>query len=322
MFADVESRDTCVQGLRERDDRIVRRRRVSMKLIAIMPVKNESWILGLSARVALQWCDMLIVADHHSTDKSRDIMNDLHREYGASRFLIRDDRVEDWHEMQQRNMLLEEARDQGATHIAMIDADEILTGNLQRTIREHVESLGVGQMLYLPGYNLRGGLDRYHSNGVWGNRWFSTAFKDSLRLDWRGDKFHHREPEGLTFTPRKPIEQGDGGVMHLWAASERRLIAKHALYKVTERLRFPQKPVAEIDRMYSWAIHGDPSNPKYGTPRTWTYAPVKDSWWFGYKEWMKYLDLDAVPWQEQAVRDLVAEHGRERFAQLDLFGIA
>jgi hypothetical protein len=37
---------------------------------------------------------------------------------------------------------------------------------------------------------------------------------------------------------------------------------------------------------------------------------------------MKYLDVDAEPWQEAEVRRLVAEHGRETFAGLDLFGVA
>jgi hypothetical protein len=37
---------------------------------------------------------------------------------------------------------------------------------------------------------------------------------------------------------------------------------------------------------------------------------------------MKYLDVDAEPWQEAEVRRLVAEYGREKFTGLDLFGVA
>src|SRR4051812_45523687 len=113
-------------------------------------------------------------------------------------------------------------------------------------------------ILQLPGYNLRHGTAFYHANGVWGNRWFSTAFQDDPRLGWAGDRFHHREPMGVKLQPYRPIQQGDGGVMHLWGASERRLTAKHALYKLSERLRWPEKPIAEIDRMYSLALKGDP----------------------------------------------------------------
>ena len=62
--------------------------------------------------------------------------------------------------------------------------------------------------------------------------------------------------------------------MHLWGVSEKRLVAKHALYKLTERIRWPEKPVEEIDQMYSWAIHGAAN---YGTPATWQYAQVPES---------------------------------------------
>ena len=41
-----------------------------MKLICLMPARNEDWIIGLSARAALMWCDELIVMDHASTDRT------------------------------------------------------------------------------------------------------------------------------------------------------------------------------------------------------------------------------------------------------------
>jgi hypothetical protein len=178
-----------------------------------------------------------------------------------------------------------------------------------------------GSILELPGYNLRNGINQYHSNGVWGNRWFSTAFADAPDLGWSGDRFHHREPGPRKLTSYRPIQQGQGGTVHLWGASERRLIAKHALYKVTERLRWPDRDTWEIDGMYSLAIKGSES-PAYGTPATWTYSPVPESWWAPYAHLMKYLDVNAEPWQEAEVRRLVAEHGREKFAGLDLFGVA
>jgi hypothetical protein len=324
-----------------------------MNLIGLMPVRNEDWILGLSARVALMWCDSLVILDHASTDWTVEIIWGLMREY-RGRVVVLSEPDPTWAEMAHRQAMIEMARSHGSTHIAICDCDEILTGNLLGSIRGHIEAAGPN-MLMLPGYNLRGGLSRYHANGVWANRWFSTAFKDNPRLSWSGDKFHSREPGGITWSHVQPVKQGDGGMMHLWGASDRRLIAKHALYKVTERLRWPDKPVAEIDRMYSWAIKGDSTN-GYGTPETWTYADVPAEWWAPYmgdstngygtpetwtyadvpaEWWAPYIarveglsltmpigsvDIEAEPWQEAEVRRLVAEHGRERFEGLDLFG--
>lgn len=281
-----------------------------------MPVRNEDWVLELSARFALMWVDELILLDHRSEDRSRKIMNQVSDDH-PERVIIRDWREQKWDEMPMRQHLLEEARARSGSHIALIDADEILTANLLPNIRHHIANMPHGHILMLPGYNLRGG-QRYHANGIWGNRWFSTAFADDSRLGWTGDRFHSREPHGMKLREYRPIQQGEGGVLHLWGASERRLRAKSALYKLTERLRWPEKPIAEIDRMYSWAIYGQPGHPSFGTPQNWSYAEVPAAWW-GLRD----LDLDMVPcpWQEAEVRRLLDQHGEELASGLDLFGV-
>lgn len=299
---------------------------MKIKIVGMMPVRNEDWIVGLSARVALRWCDKLVLLDHASTDRSPKIVEDLRAEFGER---VHRSNVADpvWHEMTHRHQMFTDARCRGATHLAIIDADEVLTSDLlvegggQSVIRSAVEVLPVGHILHLPLYNLRGGINRYHNNGVWGDRMVSLAFADDPRLSWSGDKFHSREPGGPKLVPYRPIRHGQGGVMHLWGANERRLVAKHALYKVTERLRWPGKSASEIDRLYSLSIKGDPAVPGYGTPATWSYAAVPAAWWAGYEDLLRFLTIDAVPWQEAEVQRLVTEYGRERFAGLDLFGV-
>lgn len=287
-----------------------------------MPVRNEAWVLGLSARVALKWCDALVIYLHACTDDSRRIACEVAKEHAGRVLVVGNDRPE-WDEMQHRQAMLELARvseyggGPAATHIAIIDADEVLTGNLLPDIRGHVESLPRGAILQLPGFNLRRSLNRYHASGVWGNRWFSCVFRDEAALHWGGDRFHAREPQGRTLVPFRPVGQARGGILHLWGSSERRLIAKHALYKITERLRWPGKPSAEIDRYYNLAIHGM----REDNPRNWAFATVKPEWWEPYADLMQYLDVGAEPWQEAECARLIAGHGREKFAGLDLFGL-
>lgn len=298
-----------------------------MKLIGMMPIRNEDWVLGLSLRVALKWCDEMVVLLHGCTDRSVDIVIDTCRESvqrsGYNRIHISTSGGE-WLEMEHRQRMLQLARLYGATHLAMVDADEVLTGNLIQILRGCIESgrPATNSMIELPGYNLREGLGVYHANGVWGHRWFSTVFAYDPALSWQGEQFHHREPFGKKFESFRPVEQGDGGIMHLWGASERRLIAKHALYKVTERILHPDKDIKKLEWEYSLSIKGDPAHPSYGTPATWTYAPVPSSWWEPYADLMKYLNLDAIPWQEAETRRLVEQHGRGFFSGLDLFGVA
>ena len=288
-----------------------------MKLVGLMPVRNEDWVLGLSARAALMWCEELILLLHACTDRSLEIAEAVRTEHpGRVSIDVQVDGV--WHEMVHRQIMLQMARERGATHIAIVDADEILTGNLDLTL-----SLDGAHILQLPLYNLRHGIQQYHANGLWGNRIVSVAFADDPALHWAGDRFHAREPQGKRLTGFQPIAQGAGGVMHLWGASERRLLAKHALYKVTERVRWPAKDVRSIDREYSMCVTGNPvvrNAPR--EPECWMFREVPVSWWEPYAHLLQYLDVTAEPWQEAEVRRVVAEHGREKFAGLDLFGLA
>lgn len=287
-----------------------------MRLIGMMPCRNEDWVLELSARAALMWCDALMILDHASTDRTWEIISRLRVEF-PGRVACDCATDPDWKEMQHRQSVLQSSRDMGATHLAIVDADEVLTGNLLPMIRVHIESMPPGRILQLPGYNLRGGIHQYHATGIWSDRWFSTAFRDEPRFGWSGDRFHHREPaDCMPFV--RPIAQGQGGVMHLWGASERRLVAKHALYKMTETLRWPEKQRSEIDRTYNLAFV---PSANLNFDQNWRYGEVPSEWWAPYADLCSRIDLEAVPWQEQECRRLFAEHGPERFAGLNLFGV-
>jgi Glycosyl transferase family 2 len=295
-----------------------------MKLVGIMPVRNEAWCLGFTLRIALQWCDTVIVFAHCCTDASIGIAREIG--WGTGRVIVATDDSERWDEMRHRQTLLDYARRTAATHIAIIDADEFMSANLlpspdERShgsphILDYVNALPPAQILELPGYNMREMPGepltmRYHANGVWGSRWFATVFLDLPGLSWQGDRFHHREPFGCNWARWRPIRQGYGGTIHLWGASERRLRAKHVHYRLTERLRWPTKPVQDIERLYSLAT--SPREP-------WTFHTLPPTWIEPYSDWMQYLHIDEEPWQEADLRLLLETHGRDKFRGLDLLG--
>lgn len=115
-----------------------------------------------------------------------------------------------------------------------------------------------------------------------------------------------------------PIGQGAGGVLHLWGANERRLRAKHALYKMVETIRWPHKSRAEIDRLYNLAFL-PAAGPQF--EQRWHFAEVPFEWWLPYQHLLPYLDLAATPWQEEECSRLHTLHGARRFEGLDLFGV-
>lgn len=285
-----------------------------MVLIALMPVRNEDWILGLSGRAALKWCDGIIFSDHSSTDRSREIMEDISEEHPGRVHITTWPADEHWSEMAQRQSLLMAARSRGATHLAVTDADELLTGNLLSTIRPQIEQLPPGAHVDVGMPCMWRSLTQYRCDpGIWSNRMDLTlAFHDRADLCWKrhaGGDHHSRAPHGSRMAFRG--YGMSGGVMHLQWASWRRLVAKHARYKCIERIKYPQKPTLAIDREYSQALNE-------------AGLQVKDApaeWWWPYQDLMRHVDLDRVPWFECEVRRLVAEHGAEKFKGLNLFGL-
>lgn len=266
------------------------------------------------------WCDELVIHNHASTDSTVELIDDLQHEYP--------DRVTSWwtmdptwKEMAHRQKMLDLARENGATHIAYIDDDEVVTSDLVPAMRDLIRRLPVGEMLSLPWLCLRGSLDWVHNTGLWGESYASTAFMDMplcLRWEARGPEkydFHQREPLGYAFNQHRPIAGRTSGLMHLQFVNSRRLKAKQALYQMIEVIRWPsRKAPSEVAAPYQRTVAHHFNAPGPG-------AAVPENWWKGYSDILHHLAVDEEPWQEKEVKRLVSEYGPEKFANLDLFGV-
>ncbi len=290
-----------------------------MKIVGVLPVRNEDWILGLSARAALMWMDELIIHLHACTDNSKSIALRVAREY-EDRVVVIGDEKPVWEEMRHRQALLETARVLYATHIAIVDADEVLTGNLLTSIHNIIANIPTDHILQLPWLCLRDSHERFHASGAWAQQFISTVFQDSPHLYWKaqadGYDLHHRHPMSKTseLEPYKPLSLRQGGLMHLQFVSERRLRAKQALYKMNEVLRWPgREPIDLVDRRYNLAV--------YGEGHVMEFDKCPDEWWEPYSHLLGYLHPEAEPWQEKECKRLHKEYGPEYFEGLDLFGV-
>ena len=274
------------------------------KIVGIMPVRNEDWCLELTLRGALAWCDAIVVLDHASTDNCRPSYTiSLTNNQGRLRRLHEDNPA--WDEMRHRQSLLEAARELGATHIAMIDADEALSAPIAAHIRQAILNLPDKTVLQVPWIILRGSLNRYHLNGIWGDRWVSMAFKDSPGF---GGKAIH----SIIASPSEPNTRSDllatstAASCILWGVSERRLRAKHALYKITERIRWPEKSIREIEAAYNFW-----KGPTQPGEAPWEFGNVPAEWWAGYDTSM-ITECGEVPWQEAECVRLLEEYGSQK----------
>lgn len=301
------------------------------RLIGLMVVRNESWILGMSMRVALQWVDGLVILNHNSTDRTADIIEQCRLEQ-PDRFRVLHVHNPLWHEMHHRQRTLEEGRDFGGTHFAIIDADELLTANLVQATRAQIVALDPHQAFTLPMIPMWRSFQQYRNDdSVWSKATLSLAFADGPGVTWKpdtdGNHFHKRFPDRInpqrTDPQREKIRKqhrvvasaphmAGGGVMHLQFANWARLLAKHVWYRMTETVMYPgRKTAGQLNKMYDQALNEDQIHLSAAPPE----------WWYGYDRWMDHVNLIAEPWHIADCERMIEEHGRDVFAGLDLKGL-
>jgi hypothetical protein len=291
-----------------------------MRLIALMLVRNESWVLGASLRAALRWCDAAIVMIHESNDGTREIARQIAREHPGRVEIAPTDLAGDlWDEMEMRQELLDAGRLAGGTHWALVDADEVLTANLWPLpgIRAKAEALCPRRILEVPMVPTWRSLWRYRrDDSVWSRSWISLVVPDTADLHWsvRGGGYQHHQRAPLAEVPLERVrvgKHGAGGVMHLQFADWPRLTAKHAWYKMTERVRWPDlRSVEEIDRIYSEALD----------ERGIRLLDIPAAWWDS--DIINQIHLGRVPWQVESCKAMLQRYGVEHFRGLNLWGIA
>ena len=291
-----------------------------MRLIGLMLARNEDWIVGMSARVALQWCNRLVVLNHASTDGTGAILEDLKRAHGE-RVMVCDWQGKGvWDEMDARQRTLEIGRKLGGTHFAIIDADEVPTANVLPQLRYWFKALSPAQRLDLPMIPIwRSHLQHRADDCVWTRAHITLGFQDAPGLAWRADEdgycHHARAPRGCLHATQasKPLDRSKGGVMHLQWMSWERVLAKHRWYKMAERLRWPNRePVEVVDARYDQAL--DETGIKL--------ERVPAEWWENYANIIHHVDPDRVPWHVRECERMMAEHGEKPFEGLNLWGMS
>lgn len=283
-----------------------------MRLVGLMVVRNEDWILKASLDAALRWCDGICFTFHACTDKSWPIVQQAWQKDRMYVAEVCEDN-EKWDEMRVRQTNLAAARAMGGTHFAIIDADEMLTHNHLPRVRSWFSSLAPGQALDVPMVPVWDSLSKFRNDGsVWCHSSLTLGFMDAPGLTWQpagdGYQHHNRPPYGILERRWRPILHGEGGVMHLQFANKRRLLAKHVLYRMVDHLRWPERrSIKRLNEIYDEAL---------ATPQNMT--PIPDEWYGDYP--MHQVALDGVPWQEEEIRRLISVHGRDKFNGLDLKG--
>lgn len=117
-----------------------------MKIITLVPVKNESWILEFTLRNFSLFSDEIIILDDSSTDDSVAIAQNFPK-VTVVPFTSKEAHVD---MSVRRNILLIEGRKREATHFICLDADESLSIKYIDLMKEHLRSLLPGDTIFLP----------------------------------------------------------------------------------------------------------------------------------------------------------------------------
>jgi glycosyltransferase involved in cell wall biosynthesis len=282
------------------------------KIVGLVPVRNERRVLPQYLRTLSLYTDAIVFLDDASEDDSVEVVESLAAECRVERIL----RNKTWHfdEPVTRNRLLEAGRSIGGTHFIVLDADELFTANcleggfLRRTILD----LKPGDVLEMNWIQLWRSTARYRfDQSVWTWNMKDFVFCDDGQAGYESDFIHcPRTPPSLAGA-RHRIEGYDRGVMHFQFVHWRNLLVKQAWYRCLERIRQPQKPPAEINRVYAGSVDETGLGVR----------PSPASWFAGYPSFDPSIYSQPDIAREQEVLGWFEKHGREYFRDLAIWDI-
>jgi len=276
-----------------------------MKIIGLLPVKNEAWVLPHALASLSAFCDVVIVADQNSDDASREICRAFPKvvliESAESRTCTR-----------ARWQLLDAARNyEGCNLLWCTDADELVSPSAATSfLGERRSELVPGTVIECRYVHLWGGFDRYRVFSVnYGPTWKALALVDDRRMDWnRANLLSLHEP-------RVPIDgaaatiRADVTVLHLQWLLPKRTQSRQAWYRCREWL--DGRDSAGINERYQGTLPA---------PRART-APVPPAWVHD----VTFPDLAVDDDESWTDRDLVrwfTEHTPQHFEPLEIWHIA
>ena len=103
-----------------------------MKVVALLPFKNENWVLPSYLHSVTEIVDEIIAIDDGSIDNSAEILKDAGAKVYSSEKLKNFN--SGWSEGSIRAELLKLGRESGATHYVCLDADETFTNPSIQTL--------------------------------------------------------------------------------------------------------------------------------------------------------------------------------------------
>lgn len=204
----------------------------SKKIIALLPFRNEDWIISEYIKSIKNITDHIIAYDDRSTDNTRKILEDA----GAQIITKNYESESYFAEYQVRQELLEEGRRQGGTHFVCLDADEIFTKSFYMIAKETILNLKPGHSIWMDWINLYKSQDMERIDGDYKKLNKAFIFCDDINL-----KFKYAFV-GVSRTPTETLNslilnRNQGAVIHFQFLNISRALTKRIWYMCSEIIK-------------------------------------------------------------------------------------
>jgi len=278
-----------------------------LRIVGLMPARNEGAKIEFALRALAEVTDAIVFLDDCSTDNTLSRVRGLAEICRIERILTKDEWFRD--EPGDRNRLLDAGRAIGGTHFIVVDADEAFTANCldADALRNKVLKLRPEQQMSVLWIQLWRDAGHYRVDGKrWANKYKRCIFCDNGTARYSSEFIHTSRIPKMKGKCRK--WKGAHGLLHFQFANWENLILKQQWYCWLERVRMPEKDVADIYRRYSKSVD------EYGLQR----EPCLENWLQAYS----YFDVSAFDepdnWRIDQMKGWVQEYGVAFFEGLTL----
>lgn len=217
-----------------------------MKIIALLPVKNEEWILSTYIHSMKSVADEIIALDDNSIDNTRQILID------NGVIVLESDNSTTVNMSQKRTLLLEEGRKRGGTHFIWLDADEIFSNNFIKDFKYFINKLKTGEKLILPWITLWKDSYRERIDGVWKENYKDVIVYDTPDLSFENKELSEGRTQGFNNKIIK-LSRDEGAILHFQFVNFEDSQIKQAWYRCVELIQYKKDP-KKINNTYSISL--------------------------------------------------------------------
>lgn len=274
-----------------------------MKIIALLPFKNEAAMLPSYLSSVTKVADEVIALNDHSSDQSEQIL----KAAGATVIQSHFSQSEAIDMSKRRTYLLELGRKREGTHFIWLDADETFSANFIAEAREVIEKLQPGQKLSMRWVHAWKNTDDYLDDPLspFGMIWKDFIVCDDGKIEFKEQFLSEARTPGNNDDVRV-LEEQSGVVLH-WQFSRWNMTQyKQALYRCQELLE-GSRSARRINNTYSITLEKSGLRTA-ALPAQWTRDIIKP-----------LLSPSDINYYKDQILALFRSHGIEKFEPLEIW---